>query len=981
MQSPTDHTYMSDTDFSDDDVFNDTLDNESIESLLSKPTLSLTLKQRNLFGEIVESEYIDIRDQREQTQQQQVIAFPPTHHNIDYNELGTYIYPTNFEVRDYQFNIVRNSFFNNILVALPTGLGKTFIASTVILNFHRWFPNSKIVFMAPTRPLVAQQIKACCGVTGISSSVVATLLDKTKRNRQEIWNEKSVFFTTPQVVENDLLTGILDAKLIVLLVIDEAHRSKGNYAYNNVVKHLYKAGNKSFRILSLTATPASDIEGVQEIISNLNISKVEVRTEQLIDIAKYLKRKKIERYNVTNTDEINECIDLLSNAIEPTLKLANDRHIYDVRDPLKINAFQVLDAQQRITKNPSIPEPLKWLNYFILQLLAIVGQALRRLVIYGVRSFYSYFKNKHTEFITKNNKKQSKNNNAVAFWLNDNIRKLLFKCENEWLKDPIFLGHPKLEIIVSELTTYFSDPSNTSSRCIIFTEFRESALDIVRSLEQQGDSRLKPHIFIGQAKEKEKFDEEKFLNKKKNNKKKSSGTKAKGKDKENNNVEIERTSSEDAQIKGMNQKFQKELISKFKTGEYNVLVATSIGEEGLDIGEVDLIICYDSTGSPIKNIQRMGRTGRKRDGKVILLFASNEEQKFDKAMGGYEYIQQHIMTNKSIELGQSDRIIPKQYTPIVKKVFIEVPDENKELVKQEDEDEILRIATQYMSKKKVSKKKAPPKKIQKQFFIPENVETGFTKATSLVRKVGETRDILDKIFDSLEEEAEEEIKEQEKETEVVAIESEPELVDPEVEINKPMKEDPLDESRKRFAPKFDVEVISKKKSLGVKRFKQIDAEQLKSEPDELIPPETASTLQISSDDDDVFDDGLDFELVKIEKASSVSPFPTSQIPASENSPSQIHHDDINDPIYKHEFDDNEGLLNDAEQERLYTSYYITLDPSDMVIYYDPSEGLVNPVVGEIGHSKRIKKLMEINHNLTKERAVGILEQYKKELHK
>lgn len=59
-------------------------------------------------------------------------------------------------------------------------------------------------------------------------------------------------------------------------------------------------------------------------------------------------------------------------------------------------------------------------------------------------------------------------------------------------------------------------------------------------------------------------------------------------------------SSEEAQISGMNQKMQKEVIHNFKKGEYNVLVCTSIGEEGLDIGEVDLIICYDTTSSPIK---------------------------------------------------------------------------------------------------------------------------------------------------------------------------------------------------------------------------------------------------------------------------------------------------------------------------------------------------------------------------------------------
>lgn len=65
----------------------------------------------------------------------------------------TYIYPTNYPIRDYQRNIVQSCLFENTLVSLPTGLGKTFIAAVVMYNFYRWYPRGKIVFMAPTRPL------------------------------------------------------------------------------------------------------------------------------------------------------------------------------------------------------------------------------------------------------------------------------------------------------------------------------------------------------------------------------------------------------------------------------------------------------------------------------------------------------------------------------------------------------------------------------------------------------------------------------------------------------------------------------------------------------------------------------------------------------------------------------------------------------------------------------------------------------------
>ena len=110
----------------------------------------------------------------------------------------TWIYPENYPVRDYQFSIVESALYRNTLVCLPTGkdrrkehkysnldflsfkfsigvydtmnfvgLGKTFIAAVVMFNYWRWYPQGKIVFLAPTKPLVAQQIQACHDIMGI----------------------------------------------------------------------------------------------------------------------------------------------------------------------------------------------------------------------------------------------------------------------------------------------------------------------------------------------------------------------------------------------------------------------------------------------------------------------------------------------------------------------------------------------------------------------------------------------------------------------------------------------------------------------------------------------------------------------------------------------------------------------------------------------------------------------------------------------
>ncbi|ODV96078.1 hypothetical protein PACTADRAFT_49494 [Pachysolen tannophilus NRRL Y-2460] len=700
-----------------------------------------------------------------QERQQTPISFGDNRHELNEENLQSYLYPTNLEVRDYQFDIVSKSLFKNVLCALPTGLGKTLIASTVMLNFYRWTRNSKIIFMAPTRPLVAQQLKACYGITGIPSHDTAILLDKAKRNRGEIWESKRVFFTTPQVVENDLKTGLVNPKEIVLLVIDEAHRAKGNYAYNNVVKFINRF-SKSFRILALTATPASDIDGVQELVDNLSISKVEIRTERSFDTVKYMKRKKIEKITCPLSTEIEELIEMLCIAIKPTLEMANKFQIYEITEPSRINAFAAIEASQKIVRNPTIAEGLKWMYYFLLQLLGVVGQCFRRLNIYGITSFYSYFKEKHTEFTTKWETKKSTNKYSAAFYYHPMVTKLLTRCEEmiEEDKDGL-LSHPKFDYMIQELSSFYEEGDKTDSKVIIFTEFRQSALEITTVIENYNinhkstlKTELKPHIFIGQAREKDRFDEAAFREKAKPKKKgrktlaqlnvETSKSSIKKKKMIDYRKASRASSSEAAQEQGMNQQQQKELISDFKKGVYNIVVATSIGEEGLDIGEVDLIICFDSTSSPIKNIQRMGRTGRKRDGKVVLLLSSNEENKFDKSMDNYDYIQKQIQTGQMLKYHESDRILPKDIKPVCERKFIEIPEENGELIHaadKDDNDQFLKLATQITTngrnKKKAttkSKQKAKndpkQKKLEKRFFMPDNVPTGFQAASALVNR-------------------------------------------------------------------------------------------------------------------------------------------------------------------------------------------------------------------------------------------------------
>ncbi|CAF4727150.1 unnamed protein product, partial [Rotaria socialis] len=155
-----------------------------------------------------------------------------TYSDFDRQAGRMWIYPTNYEKRDYQHKIVSMALFHNTLVVLPTGLGKTFIAAVVMFNYCRWYPTGKIIFTAPTKPLVAQQMEACAKVMGIRKSEMCEMTGGVSpEERRRLWLEKRVFFLTPQTLNNDLVKTTCPWSKIRCLVVDEAHRALGQHAY------------------------------------------------------------------------------------------------------------------------------------------------------------------------------------------------------------------------------------------------------------------------------------------------------------------------------------------------------------------------------------------------------------------------------------------------------------------------------------------------------------------------------------------------------------------------------------------------------------------------------------------------------------------------------------------------------------------------------------------------------------------------------
>ncbi|KAG0174207.1 hypothetical protein DFQ28_000025 [Apophysomyces sp. BC1034] len=556
----------------------------------------------------------------------------PSFHSFDREALPTWIYPINYPIRTYQYNIVQKAMFHNTLVALPTGLGKTFIAAVVMYNYWRWFPTSKIIFVAPTRPLVAQQIEACFKICGLPQDDTVELTGSLQQEKRKLlWATKRVYFMTPQTLQNDLRDRICPADKIVCLVIDEAHKATGNYAYTEVVRKIAKS-HEHFRVLALTATPGTNVDNVQAVISNLRISNVQIRTEDSMDIQEFSHGKSVKKtvvklsYSGGATGVVPQAIATFREKIfQPVLqRLRQLQAIYD--DEAERNTpFQILMARRNFMSNSkNLPQSLKGKVFVDFSIAEALSRAFELLCQHGVGPFLGSIdqtlEKMQEEVDNGKTSAKEKCNLVKNFALKNLLRDLREKSAQ-----PGFVGHPKMDSLVHTLLQHFStveddQPQEQQSKVIIFSTYRSSVDEIVKVLSAHGPL-VRCSSFVGQAGAKD-------------------GT------------------------KGLNQREQKEVISKFRRGELNVLVATSIGEEGLDIGEVDLIICYDSQSSPIRMLQRMGRTGRKRQGNCVLLMTEQEERKYQNAKDAYRRVQDIIARRDTLQYYKENPcILPENYKP------------------------------------------------------------------------------------------------------------------------------------------------------------------------------------------------------------------------------------------------------------------------------------------------------------------------------
>lgn len=461
------------------------------------------------------------------------------------------------ERRLYQITIATSALIKNTLVIIPTGLGKTAIAALVIAS-RILNEKGKALFLAPTRPLVEQHASFLKKTLNIEEDeIVAISGEDEPEKRAKLWERAKVIVATPQVVENDIIAGRISIEDVVVAVFDEAHRAVGNYSYVFIAKEYMKKAKKPL-VLALTASPGSDPERILEVVTNLHIEAIEFRTELDEDVRPYVSEREIEWVKV----EVPKEIMVLKEKLETSLKV-RIRRIKElgIEIPDRATKRELLELQELIQSEllrEQKPELFE-VSSILAEILKL-SHAIELIETQSVESFRSYVNKILKESSSKGGSKASKSIANDPSFRDAIILSMRLKIE-----------HPKTEKLKEIIRKQLEE--NEDSRIIVFTNYRDSADFLVSEI-----SKIAPAVkFVGQA------------------------------DRENE--------------KGMRQKEQIEVLQKFREGIYKVLVATSIGEEGLDIPSTDLVVFYEAIPSEIRAIQRKGRTGRGRKGRIVVLMA------------------------------------------------------------------------------------------------------------------------------------------------------------------------------------------------------------------------------------------------------------------------------------------------------------------------------------------------------------------------
>ena len=563
------------------------------------------------------------------------------------------IRPNSAEARIYQQVLAADVLKNgNTMIVAPTALGKTIIAILVAADRLQKLKGSKILILAPSKPLTIQHEENFKHFLNVPCTSITGAVKTDEREKR--WAESQVICATPQTVESDLLNERYTLDDVSLVVFDECHHAVGSYSYVYLATRYVKECQNHL-ILGLTASPGHDKSKIKEVCENLFIQDITIKTEEDPDVKPYFNPINIDWIKVEMGPRLEKIRDLVNKALNVRLKGLKDLGVINT---VSVNKRDILKARSRVQRKigQSVNPPKECFQAIsILSAVINLQHALGLLESQGVAPFNDYVGR-----LRKKTTRAAKN-----ILLDPNFSKAVYLAKEA---EDYGLEHPKMKKLIELLKLELGMDGQTrlkslredgedkdSPKIIVFTQFRDTLDMIHERCEREG---IKSVRFYGQ------------------------GT-SDGK-------------------KGLTQKEQKNIIKSFKTGNYDVLISTSVAEEGIDIPAVDLVILYEPVPSEIRMIQRRGRTGRKSSGRMKVLITKKtidegyywtsvrRESRMKTQLATQEAIEElKLNAAEKIEVERTVKVLGKKEKSIVEDpVDSDMDDSLEEEVSDEDIEEI-----------------------------------------------------------------------------------------------------------------------------------------------------------------------------------------------------------------------------------------------------------------------------------------------------
>ncbi|MFH0860099.1 MAG: DEAD/DEAH box helicase [Candidatus Altiarchaeota archaeon] len=504
------------------------------------------------------------------------------------------LFSKNMEHWHFQVDMAAKAVDENSLIILPTGLGKTNIAALVAAKRMQEKPHKKVLMLAPTTALVNQHAETFGQL--FSGKKVAKIMGGVE-NREKIWENSDIVIATPQTIENDLAGGRIKLDDVSLLIVDEAHKTRGDYSYVNVGRQYQKV--EGSRVLGLTASPGSSAQKIKEICSDLGIppGSIQIRTDEDRDVKPYIQfvnRREI-KVPLPDVKDIREqlgslyedSLDALQKQVKKRGYLSEylkgtrftEKAVDEIRTEEITKLFeQISDRKDRLkSRGLDYTTDAKQSNADLTACAKVLklSHALRTLDTHTLYTTYEYLK-----------RMKGDGTKASEELFEDNRMD-----ESYTAIGSMDATHPKV-LALQDIVL-----KNKGKNILVFTEYTDTAEDITRELNEWNKD-VKARKFIGQ--------------------------------------------------RGMTKKEQRETLEAFKNREFNVMVATSVAEEGLDISAVDAVVFFEPVPDEKRTVQRAGRTGRRAPGEVYVLITEgsrdelnywDSQRKWDRMRKNVEMLQ------------------------------------------------------------------------------------------------------------------------------------------------------------------------------------------------------------------------------------------------------------------------------------------------------------------------------------------------------